>query len=201
MLWNREQRRDYTARESQQAAKKLEDTPPTIMDFMKGEELPAGMEIGSAMPPPPGYPLPARKYGLPSWQVQIQDMVENAMLTSTGKIGTEQDLENVQNRLKYLLAYQPNLAGDMLTRCKTAIELLKEREKEYKYTNINEFIKTINKFTSRRIDTPEELAEAQGYLGSLTSRRTKLAGDYARAANEYISRLTERIRNYRGRKI
>lgn len=194
--WNRESRRSYTPKESEQAARKLEETPPETMDFMKGEELPAGMEIGSAMPQPPGYPLPARKYGLPSWQTQVQSMIEDAMLTSTGKIGTEQDFENVQNRLKYLLAYQPNLGGDMLTRCDTAIGLLKERVKEYEHSNINEFIKTINKFTNRRIDTPEKLAEGQGYLADLTERRTKLAGDYARAANEYISRLTERIRQF-----
>ncbi|MBA7491442.1 hypothetical protein ES702_01988 [subsurface metagenome] len=196
--WNRESRRSYTPKESEQAAKKLEETPPETMDFLKGDEAPA--EIGSAMPQPPGYPLPARKYGLPSWQTQVQNMVEDAMLTVTGPIGTEQDFENVRNRLKYLLAYQPNLAGDMLTRCDTAIQLLKERVKEYEYSNINQFIKKIAGFVSSPIRTQEQLAEAGGYLSDLTNRRIKLAGEYARAGDLYIARLTERIRDYRERK-
>ena len=28
------------------------------------------------MPIPPGWPLPARKYGLPSWETEVQNMIE-----------------------------------------------------------------------------------------------------------------------------
>ena len=162
---------------------------------MKGDEAPA--QIGSSLPTPPGWPLPARKYGLPSWQVQVQDMIENAMLTGTGPISTEQDFENVKNRLKYLLAYQPNLTGEMLTRCETAIRLLRDREKQYKFRNINEFIKQISNFVSSPIRNPKQLVEAQGYLGSLTQRRVKLANQYARAADVFLGRLQARIAEYK----
>ncbi len=194
--YSRESRRNYTAKESQEAAKKLEEMPPESMDFLKGDELPAGMEIGSAIPQPPGYPLPARKYGLPSWQTQVQNMIEDAMLTSTGFIGTEQDYEAVQNRLRYLLSYQPNLAGEMRIRCDTAIRLLKERVKLYQHSNINQLIKLIANFVSSPIRNPCQLVEAQNYLSDLTNRRLKLAGEYARAADLYVSRLSERIRQY-----
>jgi len=127
----------------------------------------------------------------------VQDMISNAMLTSTGEIGTEQDLENVQNRIKYLVAYQPTLVEEMRIRCDTAIRLLKDRVKEYEQRNINQFIKQIDRFTSRSIREPEQLVEAENYLVDLTQRRLKLANEYARSADLYISRLTERIRKYK----
>lgn len=188
--------RDYTLKESEEAAKKLDDMSVESMDFMKGDEAPAGMDIGSAIPQPPGYPLPARKYGLPSWETEVQNMIENAMLSSTGEIATEQDLENVKNRLRYLLSYQPNLSGEMRIRCDTAIRLLKDRVTEYKHTNINQFIRTIANFVGSPIRKPEQLAEAEGYLGNLTQRRLKLAGDYARGADVFICRLKARIAEY-----
>lgn len=196
MLWNREQRRDYTAKQSQEAAKKLEESPPESMDFMQADPAPA--EIGGpGIPQPPEYPQPARPWGLPRWQTECKNMIDDAMLTSTGQIDTEQDYQAVNNRLRYLEKYQPNLAGEMRTRCDTAIDLLKERVKEYEHRNINEFIRAINSFVSSPIREPGQLVQAENYLADLTNRRLKLAGDYARAANEYISRLTERIRNYR----
>jgi len=183
--------------QSQEAAKKLDDQPVESMDFLQGDQLPTGMEIGSVIPQPPGYPLPARKYGLPSWETEVQNLIENAMLTGTGEIGTEQDLENVQNRLKYLVAYQPQLSGEMRTRCDTAIRLLTDRAKEYRHRNINEFIKTICNFVSSPIRTTEQLVEATGYLIDLTQRRTKLANEYGHAADVFIGRLDARIREYR----
>ncbi len=198
MLWNREQRRDYTTKQSQEAAKKLEDMPVENMAFLQGEELPVGMEMGGpGIPQPPEYPQPARPQGLPRWQTEPKNMIDDTMTKWTGPIDTEQDYEAVQDRLRYLLAYQPTLSGEMRIRCDTAIRLLKDRVKEYEQKNINQFIRTIDKFVSRRIDTPAQLVEAENYLADLTERRLKLAGEYARAANEYISRLTERIRNYR----
>lgn len=197
--WNQESRRSYTPKQSEEAARKLDDTPPESMAFLQGDQAPA--EIGSVMPQPPGWPRPSRKYGLPSWQTEVQNIIENAMLTATGKIGTEQDFEAVKNRLRYLEAYQPNLSGEMLARCDTAIELLRDRVKEYEHRNINQFIRTIARFVSGRIDKPGQLVEAESYLADLTNRRLKLAGEYARASDLYISRLTERIREYRERKI
>jgi len=197
-IWNREQRRDYTLKQSQEAAKKLDETPPESMAFLQGDELPAGMGT-PGIPQPPEGPHPARPYGLPRWQTEPKNMIDDTMTKWTGPIDTEQDYEAVQDRLRYLLAYQPTLAGEMRIRCDTAIRLLKDRVKEYEQRNINQFIRTIDKFVSRRIDTPAQLVEAENYLSDLTERRLKLANEYARAADEYISRLTERIRNYRER--
>jgi len=200
--WNREKRRDYTAKQSQEAAKKLEETPPESMDFLQGEQVPTGMETaGPGIPQPPEYPQPARPQGLPRWQTEPKNMIDDVMTKWTGPIDTEQNFEAVQNRLRYLLKYQKSLHGEMLTRCNTAIELLKDRVKEYRHSNINEFIKTIDKFTARPITKPGQLVEAQNYLTDLTQRRTQLAGEYARGADVYISRLTDVIRNYRERKI
>lgn len=198
--WNRESRRDYTLKQSQEAERKLEEMPVESMAFLQGEQLPTGLG-GPGIPQPPEYPQPARPQGLPRWQTEPKNMIDDVMTKWTGPIDTEQNYEAVLNRLNYLLKYQPQLSGEMRIRCDTAIQLLKDRVKEYELRNINQFIRTIDRFTSRRISEPEQLVQAEAYLADLTERRTKLANEYARAANEYISRLTERIREYRERKI
>jgi len=191
--------REKTAKEGLEGAKKMDKMPVESINFLQSElnEI-AGTNISSpAIPQPPEYPQPARPKGLPRWQTEPQNMIDDVMTRWIKPIKTQQNYEAVQDRLRYLRAYQPKLTGEMRVRCDTAIKLLEEKVNEFETKNIYRFIRKIAAFVRKPIENEAQLKEAEDYISQLTERSAKLVGNYARAVNEYISRLKDLINNYR----
>jgi len=134
---------------------------------------------------------------LPRWQTEPQNMIDDVMTRWIKPIKTQQNYEAVQDRLRYLRAYQPKLTGEIRVRCDTAIKLLEEKVNEFETKNIYRFIRKIAAFVRKPIENEAQLKEAEDYISQLTERSAKLVGNYARAVNEYISRLKDLINNYR----
>jgi len=131
---------------------------------------------------------------LPSTDPEI--VIEEVLTRRTGPIVDEEDYTGRKNRLSFLEKWLPMLSGDKRKRAEVAINILRERIKEYEAKDIRFLMARASDLLDRGIVSDEDFGYAKHLINLLEEKKSQVTGYWESALGSYISKLKDMASEY-----